>query len=253
MKVKPREYLGDQTPQERSILNHRIAVDWVYRFGFTSSQVLRLCLNKESSSWTSVAVSRGWLRSTRTESGVPNVIYTLSETGLELAHHHATKLLPYVEIDPYRVNQSKIRHDLLVQKLSIAAMREGAIVKVTTERELNEGDQRGQKRPDAIWHLSDGKQLGIEMELSAKWGRKLDDFICGIVSSLDPQRSNDRLDSFSVITDSEAICARYRDAMKSGAPMRRWKKNARQHWVVDEEDVVPKWLHDKVDFRVIAT
>jgi hypothetical protein len=32
MKVKPRDYLGDQTPHERSILNRKIAVDWIYRF-----------------------------------------------------------------------------------------------------------------------------------------------------------------------------------------------------------------------------
>lgn len=253
MKVKPRDYLGDQTPQERSIMNRKIAVDWIYRFGFTSSQVLRLCLNKESSSWASIAVARGWLRSTRTESGMPPVIYTLSETGLELAHHHATKLLPYVEIDPYRVNQSKVRHDLLVQKLSITALREGAIVSVTTERELSEGDERGQKRADAIWHLADGRKLGIELELSAKWGRKLDDFICAIANALDPERGPGRLDGFAVITDSEAICSRYRHAMRPDEPLRKWKKNARQHWVVDEDGIVPNWLHSQVDFRVIET
>lgn len=250
-KVNPRDYLGKQTPQERSVMNRKIAVDWIYRFGFSSAQVLRQCLNKESCSWTSTAVKRGWLRSTRTSSGVPTVIYTLTEMGLELAHHQATKLLPYVELDPYRVSQPKIRHDLLVQKISIAALREGVITSVTTERELNEGDQRGQKRADAIWHLPDGKRLGIEMELSAKYGQKLDEFICGIAASVDPNRERNRIDSFSVITDSEAICKRYREAMMPGQPMRHWKKNARQHWVVDEEDVVPNWLSDLVQFRVI--
>ena len=251
MKVKPRDYLGKQTPQERSLMNRKIAVDWIYRFGFSSAQVLRQCLNKKSTSWTSVAVKRGWLRSTRTSTGVPAVIYTLTEMGLELAHHHATKLLPYVELDPYRVSPPKIRHDLLVQEHSIAALREGAITKVTTERELNEGDQRGQKRADAVWHLPDGTRLGIEMELSAKYGQKLDEFICGVASSVDPEREINRLDGFCIITDSEAICERYRQAMKPGEPMRRWKKNARQHWVIDEEDVVPDWLQSKVDFRVI--
>jgi len=253
MRVKPRDYLGDQTPLERSIMNRKMAVDWIYRFGFSSAQVLRQCLNKESCSWLSTEVKRGWLRSTRTGSGVPTVIYTLTEMGLEFAHHHATKLLPYVELDPYRVSQPKIRHDLLVQKLSIAALRESAITQVTSERELNEGDQRGQKRADAIWHLADGKRLGIEMELSAKYGQKLDEFIGGIASSLDPKREVNRLDSFCVITDSETICERYRVAMRPGQPMRRWKKNSRQHWVIEEEDSVPDYLQELVDFRVIAT
>lgn len=251
MKVNPRDYLGDQSPKERGIENRRKAVDWIYRCGFTSSQMLRLCLNKESASWASIAVARGLLRSTKTESGQPAVIYTLTESGLELAHHHATRLLPYPEIDPYRVNQSKVRHDLLVQQLSLNAIREGVIRQVTTERELNEGDQRGQKRADAVWHLSGGQRLGIEVELSAKWGRKLDEFITSIAATLDPHRDSDRLDGFSIITDSEAICERYREAMKPGQPMRRWKKSARQHWIVDDEDVVPHWLSELVDFRVI--
>lgn len=251
MKVNPRAYLGGQTPKERSIANRKIAVDWVYRFGFSSAQVIRQCLKKESTSWTSNAVKKGLLRSTRTLSGEPTVIYTLTEMGLEFAHHHATKLLPYVELDPYRISQPKIRHDLLVQKVSIKALHEGAITKVTTERELNEGDQRGQKRADAVWHLPDGKRLGIEMELSAKYGQKLDEFICGVAASVDPNREPNHIDSFCVMTDSEAICKRYREAMNSGQPMRRWKKNARQHWVIDEEDVVPPWLSELVEFRVI--
>jgi DNA-binding PadR family transcriptional regulator len=251
MKVNPRDFLGGQSPRERYLQNRRLAVDWIYRCGFTSAQNLRLCLKKESASWASIAVARGLLRSTKTESGEPAVIYTLTESGLELAHHHATKLLPYPELDPYRVNQGKLRHDLLVQKLSLAAMRDGAILSVTTEREINEGDQKGQKRADAIWHLTNGQKLGIEIELSAKWGRKLDEFITSIAGSLDPARPEGRLDGFVVITDSEAICSRYRESMRPGQPMRRWRKNARQHWVVEEEDVVPEWLSELVDFRVI--
>lgn len=249
MKVKPRSFLGDQTPQERSSLNRQIAVDWIYRFGFSSAQVLRQCLNKKSSGWTSLAVKRGWIRSTRTLSGIPPVIFTLTEAGLDLAHDHATKLLPYVELDPYRVVQPRVRHDLLVQKLTIAALREGAIIAVTTERELNEGDQPGHKRPDAIWHLPDGRRLGIELELSAKFGQKLDEFIVAMAASLDPDRREDRLDGFCVIANSERICARYRQAMRPGQPLRHWKKNSRKHWVVDDESVVPDWLYDLVDFR----
>jgi len=251
MKVQPRSYLGDQTPLERSEVNRLIAIDWIHRFGFSSAQVLRECLNKKSSGWTSLAVKRGWIRSTRTMSGVPPVIFTLTESGLELAHHHASKLLPYVELDPYRVVQPRIRHDLLVQRLTIAALREGAIAAVTTERELNEGDYPGHKRPDALWHLPDGRRLGIEVELSAKFGQRLDEFIVAMAAALDPDRPGDRLDGFCVITDSEQICARYRQAMRPGQPLRHWKKNARRHWAIDDEGVVPDWLHDLVDFRLI--
>jgi hypothetical protein len=183
---------------------------------------------------------------------VPTVFYTLTETGLELAQHHATNLIAYPELDPYRVNQSKLRHDLMVQRLSITAHQEGLVTKVQSEREVNGGDQRGEKRPDAIWHLRDGRRIGIELELSAKWGRKLDDFIAAIATAIDPSQAPDSLDAFSIVTDSEAIVDRYREAMKPGQPMRRWAKNVRNHWVIEEETVVPDWMHGRIDFRVIA-
>lgn len=252
MTVNPRDFLNGQTPQQRAQQNKLMAVDLIYRWGKTSSQVLQLCLNKQSASWPSIAVKRGLLRSTRTESGVPAVFYTLSEMGLELAHHHATSLIAYPELDPYRVNQGKLRHDLMVQRLSITAQREGLVTKVQSEREVNDGDQRGEKRPDAIWHLRDGRRIGIELELSAKWGRKLDDFIAAIATAIDPAQAPNGLDAFSIVTDSEAIVDRYREAMKPGQPMRRWAKNVRNHWVIEEETVVPDWMHGRIDFRVIA-
>ncbi len=51
MRVRPRGYLGDQTPEERSNINRRIAADWIYRFGYSSSQVLKHVLQKQCASW----------------------------------------------------------------------------------------------------------------------------------------------------------------------------------------------------------
>lgn len=252
MRVRPRDYLGDQTPEERSNINRRIAADWIYRFGYSSSQVLKYVLQKQCAGWPSVAAKRGLLRSTKTESGVPGVIYTLAESGLELAERHSLTLLPYPELDPFRVNQATMRHNLLVQMLTVKAINSGQIVRVTTEKELNAGDQRGQKRPDAIWHFADGQRIGIEMELSAKWDRKLDEFIAGIAASLDADEPEERLDGFAIITDSEAICRRYRQAMKPGEPLKHWRKNARHQWEVESLDHVPAWLQDQVEVRMVS-
>jgi len=251
MRVRPRDYLGDQTPEERADINRRLAADWIYRFGLSSAQVLMHVLQKKGAGWPSVAARRGLLRSTKTESGVPGVFYTLAEPGLELAERHSMTLLPYPEIDPFRVNQSTMRHNLLVQMLTVKAINSGQIVRVTTEKELNAGDQRGRKRPDAIWHFEDGQRIGIEMELSAKWDRKLDEFITGITASLDAEVPEERLDGFAIITDSEAICRRYRQAMKPGEPLKYWRKNARHQWEVESIEKVPAWLQEHVEVRLV--
>jgi hypothetical protein len=253
MRVRPRDYLGDQTPEERRDINRCAAADWIYRFGFSSSQVLKDVLKKQGAGWPSIAAKRGLLRSTKTESGVPGVFYTLAEPGLELAERNSMTLLPYPEIDPFRVNQATMRHNLLVQMLTVRAINSGQIVRVTTEKELTAGDLRGHKRPDAIWHFEDGQRIGIEMELSAKWERKLDEFITGITASLNAEVPEDRLDGFAIITDSEAICRRYRQAMKPGEPMRYWRKNARHQWEVESIEKVPAWLQEHVEVRLMPT
>jgi len=79
MKVNQRDFLGGQSPRERYLQKRRLAVDWIYRYGFTSPPNLRLCMKKESASWASIAVARGLLRSTKTESAEPAVIYALTE------------------------------------------------------------------------------------------------------------------------------------------------------------------------------
>ena len=95
MRVRPRDYLGDQTPEERADINRRLAADWIYRFGLSSAQVLMHVLQKKGAGWPSVAARPGLLRSTKTESGVPGVFYPPAEPGLGLARPDSQALLPH--------------------------------------------------------------------------------------------------------------------------------------------------------------
>jgi hypothetical protein len=226
--------------------------DWLYKWGFSSSGCIQNLLDRSSGGYAQKLSRKGWLVSTTTISGTPSHFYTLSRTGLEHAERHALALLPYPEIDPYRVKQQEIRHYLFAQNATVNALNSGAISDFETERMFQEGDRPGLKRPDFVWITNSGQRIGGEIELSAKWDRDLDTFIRGIVLAL---RSTDeqsaKFDRFIIASDSKAIVDRYRAAMSADAVYAVWKKNQRGHWEIEKRFNVPGWLIQKVDFHLI--
>lgn len=227
---------------------------WVYCWGYTSSAHIQELLNKTSGGYAQKLLKQGWLASTKTESGTPAVIYTLTESGLQEAERHTSNLLRYPELDPYRINQKLIRHNLLAQEITIQAIRSERISGFETERMfLVDGDKPGAKHPDVVWITKGGLRIGIEVELSAKWARDLDDFVLSIAKALQATTEKpSKYSRFAIVSDSPAIIQRYKQAMAPGARLNIWKKNERSHWTADKAIDVPDWLATKVDFQLLG-
>ena len=250
-----REALANSGKSPRRIADEsRLAVlDWIYRWGYTSSPLIQVLLAKTSGGYALKLSKQGWLSATRTESGMPPAFFTLTVQGLEEACHHTSGLYRYPETDPYRVDQRLIRHNLLAQKITINALETGAITRFETERMfLVEGDKSGVKHPDIVWITDSGLRIGIEVELSAKWDRDLDEFILGILRALRPDNNIPaQYSRFLIVSDSQAIIDRYKKAMSPGSKLNAWKKNQRKHWLVDHSIAIPDWLIEKIDFQLI--
>lgn len=254
MKVNPHHFLGGAAPRIKGWQNQLAVVDWLYRFGYSSAAVLQDVLSKQSSGWAATAERRGLLQSVRTVSRVPPRLYLLAADGLELAEQHADELLPYPEIDPARVNQSMLRHNLLVQSLTAKELLAKRIVSFTSERQLSSDLPRGVKRPDVIWELSSGTRVAVEVELTAKWGRHLDDFVAALVRGLQgDSRKESAFDRVAVITTSPAIAERYTAALAGGAPLRTWVKDQRGHWRVERQESVPPEIGRRVAMKVLPS
>lgn len=228
---------------------------WIYSWGYTSSSIGQLLLNRTSGGYMQKLAKQNWLVATKTKSGLPASYFTLSQIGLEDAERHSLTLFKYVEVDQFKVEQSKIRHYLIAQESTIRALESGVIVDYETERMfLRRGDMLGLKRPDIIWVTNLGSRLGVEVELSAKWERQLDDFVLKIIRAL---KSNDdskpEFNRFIIISDSPAIIKRYRDAMQPGAEVSSWVKNSRGHWIVDKTYKIPAWLITQIDFQLVES
>lgn len=241
------------SPRKISLESRMTIINWNYLWGYTSSSIIQDRLGRTSGGYGNKLAAQGWLTATKTESGIPRVFYTLTEMGLQEAERYAPELYRYPESDPYRVNQKLLRHNLLAQKITIDAIRSGLISGFETERMLaKKGDKSGVKRPDVVLITTNKLRIGIEVELSAKWARDLDDFVLGIVRALDSTTHESNFSRFTIASDSPAIIDRYKKAMAPGARLNTWVKNQRNHWVVDKTIMVPDWLILKIDFQLIG-
>lgn len=247
------DYLGGESPRARGERKRRRVLNWVYRWGYSASEIVRQVAGQQAKGYASGLAKKGWFVETKTESGTPRFLYTLSRTGLQEAQRLSNDLLRYPEIDPYKINQQQIRHYLIAQQATGNALAAGTITDYKTERMFDEaGDKPGEKRPDVVWLLPNGEKIGVEIELSAKWDRRLNEFVFGIARAL--QRTTDKAEyqRFAIVTDSPAIARRYEAAMQPGSDLPIWIKNKRGHWQIEKVIPVPAWLIERVDFHLLT-
>lgn len=252
-RVNPRDFMGDLSAHAMGESHRRRVAIWTYVWGFTTAGLIRILLQKAAYGWTSNAIRRGLLRATNTASGVPRQIITLTDQGQALAEQHLPEHFDYIEREPHKINQATIWHQVQTQRVTIEALNAGEIDAIWTERQDAVRSRRGEKKPDVVWRLPGNIRAGVEMELSGKWDRRLDDFVSSISVALSPAADGrrPRFDKFIVITDSDAIVKRYTAAFAQGAHVRLWGKNRRGQWEVEHVNEVPDWLHEKIEFRVL--
>lgn len=229
-------------------------INWIYRWGYTSSSSVQELLGRTSAGYAKKLVKQGWLVATRSVSGSPEMIFTLSELGLQEAERHSTDLYRHPEIDPYKINQLQIRHYLLAQSITINALIAGVIINFKTERMFSQiADKHGVKRPDIVWIMPTKRLYAIEIELSKKWDRDLDTFIFGIIKALHSSKNEPaRFDRFMVFTESPAIESTYKERMQPKTHLNLWRKNKRGYWVIAHTIKVPDWLISKTDFKLLV-
>ena len=228
-------------------------IQWIYQWGYTTSSTIQMLVGRTSGGYANKLTNQGWLIYTKTASGSPTGFYSLSEKGLAEAERHTPCLYHYQEINPYKVDQLQIRHNILAQSSTVNGLNEGTIISYETERMLVvDGDKFCQKRPDVVWTTKSGLRAGVEIELTAKWGQKLDEFILRVAVGLtSAEGKSATYDRFMIASDSPAIISRYQDAVKPGALVSSWKKSPRNHWIQDKTEPVADWLISKVDFYLI--
>ena len=228
-------------------LNRLKVIDLIYKWGYTSPTIVQILLEITKGGYLPKLTDQGLLKKIRLEAigaDIPQFIYILTNMGLAEAERHANGLIEYVELNG--IKQNLVRHNLLVQATTINAMHQGVIDDYFSERMLATQDVLGQKRVDAVW-IKAGIKIGVEMELTKKWERDLDDFVLKTITAI----SDGKYSQFIIFSDSEAIIKGYTEAIKPGVPLRVWQKNEKGLWRVEKTITVPDWLLNKVSFQLL--
>ena len=241
--------LAGISPRARGKHKEHIALKWIYKWGWSAPSIIDHLAGNVGRGLASRLVKRNLLIETRTGNGgitkgVPSKILTLTRTGLNEVERqlNADELLPY-ELDPHKIKQDFLRHGMCAQKVTANVMHTDKFVGFQTEKEIQRIAEAGVKQHDVLWQI-DTAMVGVEIELTAKWGRAFDQFILGCVQSLE----SGTIQQLFILSDAPAIVKRYKEALTGGKTINRWVQNNKRFWEVKGSITLP----DGIERRVIC-
>jgi hypothetical protein len=253
MTTNAQDYMDLPNPAAQGRANKEQALMWIYVWVYSTPAILQLLLRHQGMSWSTGAVASGWLRKTGVTTRERIKVLTLSEMALAWVQARSNLLLKYAELDPHRMSPYTIHHGLLAQRLTVHEARAGRIDSYQTERMLAARSEPGVKQPDMVWTTKAGERVAVEVELTAKWDRRLDEFLLKNIKAMTPEAGNERqrVDRVLITTTSPAILKRYRMAFGSGQPYRVWRDSINGKSVNGSIEQVPTWVQDQVHFRLV--
>lgn len=243
--------LVNKSTQERGFEKLILALNWVYRWGYSFPTVLDKAGNVKARGLSAKLVKQGLLKSTKTAlsggfKGVPNQMLTLTDEGVRVMENHVDLQYAY-ETDPYRIRQDQLRHYFITQSVTMRAINESKIESFKTEKEYVNYSLSGVKQPDVVWIRSDQLKFGIEVELTGKWDRKLNQFVESCVAAIKTnEEGSSALDYIIIFGESDALIKRYKQSFASGKVHAKWIKDDRGYWQKSGEFAVPNWVSGRL-------
>jgi len=245
--------------RERGRIKEERALEWVYRWGWTTPGILDFWCGARNRNLSTNLVKKGKLKVTETgwdgTKNRPKKILTLTDFGLSLAVEKATNLVKY-STNMGSINLLHLRHYFYAQKMTFHALVDRKIIGFETEAEFGEKSEKGAKRPDILWHLPSGEIAGVEVELNDKYGHHLHKFVddCTMQLYMDEAETG-RAPLFTrliIASTSEGILKRYKSAFEPGLETRQAVKNEAGRWVTKRSGwKIPSDVLDRVTFQLL--
>lgn len=218
------------------------ALLWVYRFGFSTPQIVDFMWSPNRSGFAKSLVDRGFMEISMPDTkildkGIPRKFLTLTPDGLARATmllEDDLDLLPYKTNKPERMVGNNALHDFLIQRTIARALKNGAITGYKTERQLRAKSTVARKVFDALMITPSASNQGLELELSPKSGRDLDHFCTSIASSIEQQA----VDIVLVGSPSRALLKKYKMAMEREA-VHIWIQDQVKKVYMETEKTIP--------------
>lgn len=252
-----RERLGTMSPRARGEEKAKKALAWVYAWGWSSPCIVDQIGKNKSGGLCARLIKAGLLERRRTAAGglipgVPTWVCWLTPMGLDAIERFYPRTAEY---QFGKIRADTIRHDFLMQTITLDRLSKGQIVKFVPPSLMRHVSRRGVKQPDCIWVDVSERRIGVELELTAKWSRQLDQFVLGIADALMPPDDDQKslYDTALILSDSDRLLDRYADEMRRGLMVRCWRQTRDRKWIVDGKREFPAELpEDAIQFELIS-
>jgi hypothetical protein len=262
--------VADISPRERGREKDSLALEWIYRWGFSSATLTDAFASPNRRGVAARLEKKkliiGWpCEAAGGIPGIPDRVFTLARQGVEEIECQLTEdhLLGYPRESYKVINWNQLRHDLLIQKFTIDRLHSGIITGFQTPREIDRQSKPGQKQPDAVWISEEFGKIAVELELTIKHGRQLDQTMLAVLLSVKPPTTTDDgyqtdpggpYDEVWYLCGSDHIRNAYQKAYQPGSEFSEWERHPKnKNWI--ENDIkklkVPAWADERIAFGVV--
>lgn len=225
------------SPRARGVERAEEAIEWTYKWGWTTPTILEIHAGTFRSGLAARLVKNGFMNRVQTPSGgintTPTFLLTLTEKGLEEGVRITDKLLQY-ETDPNKINLKNVTHDETVQRITALRLWGDSgdqIDEYLTPKNLASWNQSQIKMPDVIWIINkngETKKIAVEVELTPKFGVEFDRFVTMTNALLDGQNiDHDKkpiFDEIEIYSKSPALLKKYKASLLAGSRTNVWQK-----------------------------
>ena len=257
-------------PRARGLERAHKAIEWVYRWGWSTPTIIEILLESQRSGLANRLVKSGIFHRIPTPSGginnTPSCLLTLTQKGLEKAVELTDKLYEY-ETDPHRISLKNVTHDEVAQRLTAVKLNDlGGIDSYLTNKSLPAWNANEVKVPDVMWKR-DGfdSKLGfaIEIELTPKFRHEFDRFVTmtATLIRMKDQAGNKGFSGVEIYFKSPAMLKRYSEAFEPGVKTPLWvkEKGKTGRWQKKTDDdglvvfsTMKKEISDHIKFFLIT-
>lgn len=259
--------MAGRSPRAVGQEKDNLALRWVYRWGWSAAGIVDAIASPGRRGVASRLVKKGLLEAHDCEAaggvkGIPHQVVTLTLDGVAEveADLNEAELLPYPSNSAKLIAWKQLRHDMLVQRWTAQKLDAGKIVGYLTPRQISERSELSIKQPDAVWIIQ-GQQgmrlrVAIECELTAKFGRELDQALIALLRSVAPKNQEGKgggpYDLAIMLSHSPGLLDRYKQAVMPGKTIKKWERNAARQWQPSGETTqVPNWSLSRILFEKV--
>lgn len=248
-----------KTPQQIGHERALQALKWVHLFGWSTASLLEQLVSTNRGGLAAKLVKQGLLKRHLSPGGggikgAPLAVLTLTAAGEAYVTRYAESIDDLTAYSP-SITWAQLRHDCLVQQLAIQALAAAnGPMRIISDREARSRGIAGKIHDLVLIEQQEDMRLKtfIEIELTAKRDRELDNFVLGCCQSMLTAENENYDPALHIYSDSPSLIRHYKQRLAPNAAFHSWTRNSSGHYVKSTEWTVPERHAENFFFHYIS-